>query len=410
MATVKLDPAKGVQIPNLTTTERNAISSPETGALIWNTTTSAINQYNGSAWEITYTDTNTQVAGITSSANATAITIDSSENVGIGESSPARFLHVKDPTGGNIVAFFESTDANGSLSIGDNSGSVNVESIAGAMVLNVNGNTTNGGGLTEALRINTAGNVGIGAAPESGTSGDVTELDIGLMSLSMWKGENQPNDSASYGYNCYKTGGFVYKAKKTSSGADNRPAVYEQAYGTHKFRVGAPGSADAAITWTDAMTISNAGQVTIPNQPAFWVNKPASVQSSWGDGATFATPFSASTIMKGGCSLGSSVVTVPTAGLYCITVQFDSLTASYNIRAGGIHLKHNGTKVQPYSGHDNWNAANYVGFSNHHYTWWSHYLVQASANDTFGAQGQIYHNGGTPSISYSASMQGYLIG
>jgi len=84
MATVKLDPAKGIQIPNLTTTERNAISSPETGAIIWNTTTSEINQYNGSAWEITYTDTNTQIAGITSSADATAITIDSSENVGIG--------------------------------------------------------------------------------------------------------------------------------------------------------------------------------------------------------------------------------------------------------------------------------------------------------------------------------------
>jgi len=50
MATVKLDPAKGIQIPNLTTTERNAISSPETGAIIWNTTTSEINQYNGSAW------------------------------------------------------------------------------------------------------------------------------------------------------------------------------------------------------------------------------------------------------------------------------------------------------------------------------------------------------------------------
>jgi hypothetical protein len=80
MATVKLDPAKGIQIPNLTTTERNAISSPETGAIIWNTTTSEINQYNGSAWEITYTP----VAGITSSADATAITIDSSENVGIG--------------------------------------------------------------------------------------------------------------------------------------------------------------------------------------------------------------------------------------------------------------------------------------------------------------------------------------
>ena len=86
MATVKLDPAKGIQIPNLTTTERNAISSPETGAIIWNTTTSEINQYNGSAWEITYTDTS--VAGITSSADATAITIDSNEQVGIANTSP----------------------------------------------------------------------------------------------------------------------------------------------------------------------------------------------------------------------------------------------------------------------------------------------------------------------------------
>ena len=63
MATVKLDPAKGVQIPNLTTTERNAISSPETGALIWNTTTSAINQYNGSAWEATDTNTQADITG-----------------------------------------------------------------------------------------------------------------------------------------------------------------------------------------------------------------------------------------------------------------------------------------------------------------------------------------------------------
>lgn len=91
MATVKLDPAKGVQIPNLSTTERNAISSPETGALIWNTTTSKINQYNGSAWQ------DITIAGISSSADATAITIDSNENVGIGITSPLDILHLNDP-------------------------------------------------------------------------------------------------------------------------------------------------------------------------------------------------------------------------------------------------------------------------------------------------------------------------
>jgi len=121
MATVKLDPAKGIQIPNLTTTERNAISSPETGAIIWNTTTSEINQYNGSAWEITYTDTNTQIAGITSSADATAITIDSSENttfngeIKVGTSDNGKItstfaLTLDPPTGEPIVFRTAGTD------------------------------------------------------------------------------------------------------------------------------------------------------------------------------------------------------------------------------------------------------------------------------------------------------------
>lgn len=105
MATVKLDPAKGIQIPNLTTTERNAISSPETGAIIWNTTTSEINQYNGSAWEITYTP----VAGISSSADATAITINSSEQVGIGK-TPVNTLDVNH-SGGAIVKLWRDSSS-----------------------------------------------------------------------------------------------------------------------------------------------------------------------------------------------------------------------------------------------------------------------------------------------------------
>jgi len=66
-----------------------------------------------------------------------------------------------------------------------------------------------GSALTERMRIDSSGNVGIGVVPESGVSADVTELDLGLLSLSLWKGEGQPNDGASYGYNCYKTGGLT---------------------------------------------------------------------------------------------------------------------------------------------------------------------------------------------------------
>ncbi len=121
MATVKLDPAKGVQIPNMTTTERNAVSDPETGALVWNTTTSAVNQYNGSAWkEMLRSDgsaasltaipaanitgtlpaisganlTGVGVDGIVSSADATAMTITSAEKIGIGTTSPTAKLEI----------------------------------------------------------------------------------------------------------------------------------------------------------------------------------------------------------------------------------------------------------------------------------------------------------------------------
>jgi hypothetical protein len=41
---------KGFLSPRMTTTQRNAISSPATGLQIYNTTTNALNVYNGSAW------------------------------------------------------------------------------------------------------------------------------------------------------------------------------------------------------------------------------------------------------------------------------------------------------------------------------------------------------------------------
>ena len=148
MATVKLDPAKGVQIPNLTTTERNAISSPETGALIWNTTTSAINQYNGSAWEAT--DTNTQAditgklnlsggamtgtitgftsTGIDDNADATAITIDSSENVGINTTTPSSLLEVK--AGSNSTTDYPITVLNSAESVTTGYGAYGIDQSA----------------------------------------------------------------------------------------------------------------------------------------------------------------------------------------------------------------------------------------------------------------------------------------
>ena len=42
---------KGVLVPRMTTIQRNAISSPATSLIIYNTTTGKINYYTGGVWE-----------------------------------------------------------------------------------------------------------------------------------------------------------------------------------------------------------------------------------------------------------------------------------------------------------------------------------------------------------------------
>jgi len=104
------------------------------------------------------------------------------------------------------------------------------------------------------------GNVGIGVTPEA-WSGTVYALQLG-------------EDTALYndsGYtilanNAYLSGGNKY----LSTGAASR---HYQVSGTHKFEVAPSGTADAAISFTTAMTIENNGQVQIgsPSASSAWL-------------------------------------------------------------------------------------------------------------------------------------------
>jgi hypothetical protein len=203
--------------------------------------------------------TSTKIADGTitdSDVNTAKIVVkDASGNVGIGTTSPSYKVTIADSNTDGKHIRMENGSEIGMLTL-DDSGDIRLWAHGSATKIV----TGTGTGSTTAT-FDSAGNMGLGVTPESGISGDVTELDIGLMSLSMWKGESQANDGASFGYNCYKTGGLTYKAKRSSSGGDWSPAVYEQVYGQHRFRVASSATADSAISWTTAMTIDNSGQI-----------------------------------------------------------------------------------------------------------------------------------------------------
>ena len=108
---------------------------------------------------------NAGVAGISSSADATAITIDSSEQVGIGTTSPDALLELKHAT--NVRMLFDNTvDSQATIrsiqdSVGHNGMRLEADNIA---IRTASGSNTG----VERMRINNSGNIQIGTTTESG--------------------------------------------------------------------------------------------------------------------------------------------------------------------------------------------------------------------------------------------------
>jgi len=103
------------------------------------------------------------------------------------------------------------------------------------------------------IQINTVGNVGIGVTPESwGTSGDTEAIQISTMtSLS------EAFDGTQLASNFYFDGTndkYIQSDFATS---------YLQIDGSHRWRYAASGTADANITWSEAMRINSSGNVGI---------------------------------------------------------------------------------------------------------------------------------------------------
>ena len=225
-----------------------------------------IGDSNNKAISDSFTNVLNSEAGINSSADATAITIDSSENVGIGTSSPNQLLEVAKSSGGATINI--STDqAPGSISSKlytnlDFSGynnnvmarlqSWDESSSTGYGYLTFH--TNNGTSLIERMRINSSGNVGIG------NSNPTVALEVGDgTATANWLRLNGTTSDLYIGQNT----GFSHFGQTNATkilSVSNHPMVYGTAnaypliFGTND---------------TERMRIDSTGNVGIGTSPSY---------------------------------------------------------------------------------------------------------------------------------------------
>ena len=180
-------------------------------------------------------------------------TFKASGNVGIG-TNPAFRFHAYHPTT-NVVGRFESGDNQVWIDLHDD-GSGNYGALLGhdsdANVLFQVADAS----VNTKLIIKDTGELGIGTSPATHYTG-YEALDIGNV-LSLFSNNTGTNVSTltNNGYLNSSASQWTYKVTDEAT-------MYSQVHGDHRFSTAASGSAGAAITWSEKMRITSAGNVGI---------------------------------------------------------------------------------------------------------------------------------------------------
>jgi len=125
------------------------------------------------------------------------------------------------------------------------------------------GTAGNAVSFSETVRIDSSGNVGIGVVPETDWSSTGTALQIGGMGFIC--GHDGTGDFAGalmWGSNARQTSGWGGTSNWKYI-ANEQSAMYQTGDGKHRFFVAGAGSADATITWNEAVNIDNSGNLLV---------------------------------------------------------------------------------------------------------------------------------------------------
>jgi len=113
-------------------------------------------------------------------------------------------------------------------------------------------------GVAEAVLVQADGNVGIGVVPETWRANDFIGLQVGTGAAVYGRGSGDEDKSglASNAYYDNDNDRWQYIATKAATN-------YYQVSGQHLFQVAASGTADTAISWSEAMRIDSAGNLLV---------------------------------------------------------------------------------------------------------------------------------------------------
>jgi hypothetical protein len=330
-------------------------------------------------------DTGTEI-GIVNNADATAITVDSNENVGIGTSSPAtkldfgvtsnntQIIHLR--KNGNSISALGVNAEYGVRIAGPND---SVAPVTFGVLANASGNA-----FTEHMRIDSAGNVGIGSAPATDWHANYSVLQVGGQA-GIWTHKAVGAGKALHiSHNAEYDTGFKFIA-------NDEATLYLQADGAHRFSHGAYGTAGSAISFVERLKIDADG---------------LTFQGNTGGGATALDDYEEGTWSPGLVNgtnnpVGTSITTVTYASytkigrqvnvyLYCDGMNFNSSSATFQI--AGL----------PFAPKPNQYGGGSIGYTHNFNVATKHFMVLVNPN------GSIYfHRGdGNSNAATNADLAG----
>jgi hypothetical protein len=259
-------------------------------------------------------------------ASTERMRIDSLGNVGIGTSSPQAALDIN----GQYILLGDGTY---SAAMGRGNALISGQTASDFVIASTGSNDlVLATGSADRLHIDSSGNVGIGVVPEAWRANDFIGLQVGTGAAVYGRGSGD-EDRAGLTSNAYydnTNDRWQHIATKTATN-------YYQVSGQHLFQVAPSGSADAAISWTTAMTIDNTGTVLVGTDSLAAIdgNTPTANGIALRDSGSIM-----STVTSGGNAMEFRTVSNGVAG----SISCSGNTTSYNT-SSDYRLKTNVTTI-----------------------------------------------------------------